>query len=213
MWYRPFCPLQLCECIGEGRFGTCWTAVNLDSGLKVCVKQIRKESLWTKFGQEVKHLFRCLHPNVVHAHDLVLNENGGLCLVMDYGGQSLRQWLYERKRVFTTDEVRSIMRQLLRGLAYLHDDRHLLHLDLSIDNVLLDEAGRVKIADFGNAMTVRAAAAPAAVTAPLPAAALHYRSPELLLGATTVTAAAEHVGGRLHTGRASTASARLCRLQ
>ena len=45
--------------------------------------------------------------------------------------------------------VGRIAGQVLRGLVYLHKDRHLLHRDLKPSNILINARGEVKISDFG----------------------------------------------------------------
>lgn len=50
--------------------------------------------------------------------------------------------------------VRALFRQALRGVAALHA-AGVAHLDLSLENVLLTDAGVVKIADFGHAVRVQ----------------------------------------------------------
>ncbi|GFZ08958.1 protein kinase superfamily protein [Actinidia rufa] len=81
---------------------------------------------------------------------------------------------------FTLSQVKCYMHQLLSGLEHCHN-RHVLHRDIKGSNLLIDDGGVLKIADFGLAsffepnhkqpMTNRV------VT-------LWYRPPELLLGAT-----------------------------
>ena len=38
---------------------------------------------------------------------------------------------------------------MLRGLSYLHTERHIIHRDIKPSNILLNQQGQVKIADFG----------------------------------------------------------------
>jgi cyclin-dependent kinase 8/11 len=82
--------------------------------------------------------------------------------------------------------VRSVLWQLLRGVAYLHD-RHVMHRDLKPSNILImgpdnaREPGCVKIADFGLARSVRAPLRPLSENGVV--VTIWYRAPELLLGA------------------------------
>jgi len=80
---------------------------------------------------------------------------------------------------FLASEVKTLLRQLASGVAYLHD-RWILHRDLKTSNLLLDNRGRLKIADFGMARYV---GDPAPRLTQL-VVTLWYRAPELLLGAT-----------------------------
>jgi serine/threonine protein kinase len=70
------------------------------------------------------------------------------------------------------------MKQILEGVKYLHDN-NIVHRDLKIANILLNNKGEVKLADFGLARTM--------VNHPNMmytnrVVTLWYRAPELLLG-------------------------------
>jgi serine/threonine protein kinase len=77
-------------------------------------------------------------------------------------------------------QVKCYMQQLLRGLEHCHS-RHILHRDIKGSNLLIDNRGILKIADFGLASFFdpeqRHPLTSRVVT-------LWYRPPELLLGAT-----------------------------
>ena len=47
------------------------------------------------------------------------------------------------------NQVVVIAGQLLRGLAYIHDDMQVMHRDIKPGNMLLNSKGVVKISDFG----------------------------------------------------------------
>ena len=85
---------------------------------------------------------------------------------------------------FTTELNCSIMRQIMEGLAYCHD-RNFLHRDIKCSNILVNNKGQVKLADFGLArrygLPVRPMT-PRVVT-------LWYRAPELLFGSSEQTTA------------------------
>lgn len=81
---------------------------------------------------------------------------------------------------FLLSEVKRLLSQLTSGVAYLHD-HWILHRDLKTSNLLLNNRGRLKIADFGMARYV--GDPPPKLTQLV--VTLWYRSPELLLGART----------------------------
>ena len=82
---------------------------------------------------------------------------------------------------FLASEVKTLLQQLAAGVAYLHD-HWILHRDLKTSNLLLNNRGRLKIADFGMARYV-GDPPPRQLTQLV--VTLWYRAPELLLGAAT----------------------------
>jgi cell division cycle 2-like protein len=79
---------------------------------------------------------------------------------------------------FLTSEVKTLLQQLTSGVAYLHQN-WILHRDLKTSNLLLNNRGVLKIADFGMA---RYFGNPPPKMTQL-VVTLWYRAPELLLGA------------------------------
>jgi cell division cycle 2-like protein len=79
---------------------------------------------------------------------------------------------------FLASEVKTILRQLVSAVGFLHDHR-ILHRDLKTSNILLNNRGQLKLADFGMSRI-----APPSKEAPLTTlvVTLWYRAPELLLG-------------------------------
>ena len=80
---------------------------------------------------------------------------------------------------FEERHVASFMKQLLSALHHCHL-RHFLHRDLKCSNILLNNAGQVKLADFGLARLWQPELKERAYTNKV--ITLWYRPPELLLG-------------------------------
>lgn len=62
--------------------------------------------------------------------------------------------MLKSRTTLTEPEVRYYMRRLVSGLRYIHSQR-IIHRDLKLGNMLLDEAMELKIADFGLATRVQ----------------------------------------------------------
>ena len=97
-------------------------------------------------GNEVGILKSCNHPQIVRYHSFYQDESK-VSVVMDFC--QLGSLYNIRKMVtFTEPTMMYVAKSVLEGLAYLHS-MGLAHRDLKGHNILLDEKGVVKIADFG----------------------------------------------------------------
>ncbi|KDP33871.1 hypothetical protein JCGZ_07442 [Jatropha curcas] len=76
-------------------------------------------------------------------------DNGAISIILEYmDGGSLADLL---KKVKTIPEAHlaAICKQVLKGLLYLHHEKHIIHRDLKPSNLLINHRGEVKITDFG----------------------------------------------------------------
>ncbi|KAI8365444.1 kinase-like domain-containing protein [Choanephora cucurbitarum] len=93
-------------------------------------------------------------PHVVDTLDLVKDEKGRWCVVMEYcaGGDVFN--LLQEKPHLAPDDIACLFKQLLLGLQHLH---HLgiAHRDIKPENLVLTATGALKIADFGVAEVVQ----------------------------------------------------------
>nr|CAB3455263.1 unnamed protein product [Digitaria exilis] len=171
--------------IGQGTYSNVYKARDSLSGKIVALKKVRFDNLEPEsvrfMAREILILRRLNHPNVVKLDGLVTSRMScSLYLVFDYMVHDLAGLAASPDVKFTLPQVKCYVHQLLSGLEHCHN-RGVLHRDIKGSNLLLDNNGVLKIADFGLAsffdpdhkqpMTSRV------VT-------LWYRPPELLLGAT-----------------------------
>ena len=97
---------------------------------------------------------------------------------MDFLEHDLKDLLQDMHEPFSPSETKTLTLQICSAVDYLH--RHwILHRDLKTSNLLLNNRGEIKLADFGMA---RYTANPAPRLTQL-VVTLWYRAPELLLGA------------------------------
>ncbi|CAN6472218.1 unnamed protein product [Victoria cruziana] len=176
---------QKLDKIGQGTYSNVYKAKDLVTGEIVALKKVRFDNLEPEsvrfMAREILVLRRLDHPNVVKLEGLVTSRMScSLYLVFQYMEHDLAGLAACPGIEFTEPQVKCYVHQLLSGLEHCHN-RGVLHRDIKGSNLLLDNGGVLKIADFGLAcfynpdhlqpMTSRV------VT-------LWYRPPELLLGAT-----------------------------
>ncbi|KJK61330.1 Catalytic domain of the Serine/Threonine Kinase Cell Division Cycle 2-like 1 [Aspergillus parasiticus SU-1] len=102
----------------------------------------------------------------------------GVFLVMDFLEHDLKTLLDDMREPFLPSEIKTLLSQVLSGLDFLHS-QWIMHRDLKTSNLLMNNRGEIKIADFGMA---RYYGDPPPKLTQL-VVTLWYRSPELLLGA------------------------------
>ena len=121
------------------------------------------------------------HENIVSLHDVIHTENK-LMLVFEYMDKDLKKFMDSRGNGGSLDfiTIKSFMHQLLQGIAFCHENR-VLHRDLKPQNLLINNKGQLKLADFGLA---RAFGIPVN-TFSNEVVTLWYRAPDVLLGSRT----------------------------
>jgi len=131
-----------------GSFGKVRLAVHKLTSQRCAVKQISRSSLASSMlTREIHHHRRLHHPNVLQLFEVVATENN-IWLVSELcAGGELFDYLVEKGRLAET-EAKRIFGQLCLGVGYIHR-QGVVHRDLKLENVLLDERCNVKIADFG----------------------------------------------------------------
>ncbi|PWN24966.1 Pkinase-domain-containing protein [Jaminaea rosea] len=180
--------------VGEGTYGQVFKARSETTGVLVALKKIRMESEKDGFPitamREIKLLQMLRHPNVVRLHEMMTTMStsasgrpgaGAVYMVFEYMEHDLNGVLHHPSVQFSAAHLKSLAKQLLEGLDYLHD-KAVLHRDLKGSNILLNNAGLLKLADFGLARLYAKRRTDADYTNRV--VTLWYRPPELLLGTT-----------------------------
>ncbi|RLV88729.1 hypothetical protein DV515_00015346 [Chloebia gouldiae] len=167
--------------LGEGTYATVFKGRSKLTENLVALKEIRlehEEGAPCTAIREVSLLKNLKHANIVTLHDIIHTERC-LTLVFEYLDNDLKQYLENCGNLMSVHNVKIFMFQLLRGLAYCHG-RKILHRDLKPQNLLINERGELKLADFGLA---RAKSVPTK-TYSNEVVTLWYRPPDVLLGST-----------------------------
>ena len=146
-----FPQLEILECIGRGGMGVVYKArqktLNRLVALKLLAPEQKKDAAFAeRFAHEARALAALNHPNIVTVYDF--GETGGFFyLLMEFvDGVNLRQAM--RGSHLTPEQALTIVPPICEALQYAHE-HGIVHRDIKPENLLLDKAGRVKIADFG----------------------------------------------------------------
>jgi len=169
--------------VGEGTFGKVYKAQNTITKLHVALKRIRMESEKDGFPvtamREIKLLQSLRHANVVQLYEMMVS-NGSVYMVFEYMDHDLTGVLSQTQFSFTDAHLKSLCHQMLAGLAYLHH-KGVIHRDIKGSNILINNRGELKLADFGLARFYQKRRCTDYTNRVI---TLWYRPPELLFGAT-----------------------------
>ena len=136
--------------VGEGSFGKVYKGRRKYCGQVVALKFIPKGGRSQKelkvLRQEIEILRTLQHENIVLMLDYFETADQ-MCVVTEFAQGELFEVL-EDDRSLPEEEVRSIARQLVHALHYLHSHR-IIHRDMKPQNILLGADSRVMLCDFG----------------------------------------------------------------
>ena len=109
---------------------------------------------------EITLLKQIDHPNIIKLKEIIVSRpnkrnlyRGSTFLVFEYMDHDFAG-LFKMKSKFSLPEIKCIIRQLLEGVCYLHRNK-ILHRDIKSANILLNDEGDVKLADFGLGRKIR----------------------------------------------------------
>ncbi|KAG0125621.1 kinase-like domain-containing protein [Tuber indicum] len=169
--------------IEEGSYGVVSRARDSRTGEIVALKRLKLERETDGFPitslREIQTLMAARHENVVNLREVVV---GGtlkdVFIVMDFIEHDLKTLSEDMQEPFLQSEVKTLMLQLVSATALMHS-RWIVHRDLKTSNLLMNNRGQIKVADFGLARYTGDPMPPLTQLV----VTLWYRSPELLLGA------------------------------
>ncbi|XP_059442320.1 protein IMPAIRED IN BABA-INDUCED STERILITY 1-like isoform X2 [Corylus avellana] len=173
------------EKIGQGTYSSVFRARDMETGRLVALKKVRFDNFEPEsvrfMAREIMILRRLDHPNIIKLEGLITSRlSCSIYLVFEYMEHDITGLLSCPDIKFSESQIKCYMKQLLSGLEHCHS-RGVMHRDIKGSNLLVNNEGILKVADFGLANFYssgnRQPLTSRVVT-------LWYRPPELLLGST-----------------------------
>ncbi|XP_058489786.1 mitogen-activated protein kinase kinase kinase kinase 5-like isoform X1 [Solea solea] len=135
--------------VGGGTYGEVYKARNKQNGELAAIKVIKMEPEddFSIIQQEIVIVKSCKHPNIVAYYGSYIRANK-LWICMEFCGGGSLQDIYHVTGSLSEPQIAYICREMLQGLDYLHAQKK-IHRDIKGANILLNDLGEVKLADFG----------------------------------------------------------------
>ena len=140
--------------IGKGGFGLVWKVIHKKTQKVYCIKVIEKagiiqQKLEAQMNREIEIMYILNHPHCLrlknHFED---DQNFYLVMPLAHKGQLYR--VLRKFRKFDERTAAQILRETISALQYLHSFKPpIIHRDIKPENLLLNNGGRVLLADFG----------------------------------------------------------------
>ncbi|KAI5968882.1 BUR1 [Candida margitis] len=204
---------EIIKKLGQGTFGVVQKARDRPTGEIVAIKQLLNHSAKEGFPitamREITILKQLHHHNILNIKELIFEEaevtnpadvvtqRGSFYTVSPYMTSDLVGILENPDVKLQLNQIKCIMTQLLEGTQYIHE-QNFLHRDIKAANILIDNTGVLKIADFGLARLYhgeipRLGMGPGGGEKAYTALVVTrwYRPPELLLGERKYTTAVD----------------------
>lgn len=140
--------------IGHGNFGAVYYGKNVKTSEIVAIKMMnyggkQSSEKWLEIQKELKFIKELNHRHCISYKGCFIKDHVAW-LVMEYCLGSASDLLEVHKKPLAENEIATIMRDSLDGLAYIHSKSY-IHRDIKAGNILLTDTGTVKLADFGSA--------------------------------------------------------------
>ena len=140
--------------IGKGGFGLVWKVTHKKTQKVYCIKVIEKsgiiqQKLVNQMNREIEIMYILNHPHCLrlknHFED---DQNFYLVMPLAHKGQLYR--VLRKFKKFDERTAAQILRETISALQYLHSFKPpIIHRDIKPENLLLNNGGRVLLADFG----------------------------------------------------------------
>ncbi len=174
---------EIMEKIGDGGMALVYKAKCHLLNRFVAVKILRPEfvsddDFVKKFESESQSAASLSNPNIVNIYDVGMDDDLHYIVMELVKGVTLKTYIRRHQGFIPNDEIVEISKQIALGLEHAHANG-IIHRDIKPHNIMINEDGIVKVADFGIA---RAVTSSTIVNANEALGSVHYVSPEQARG-------------------------------
>ncbi|XP_047336089.1 G-type lectin S-receptor-like serine/threonine-protein kinase At1g11410 [Impatiens glandulifera] len=142
--------------LGQGGFGPVYKG-RLSDGMEIAVKRLAKSSKQgiEEFKNEVSLIAKLQHRNLVKLLGCCVEHHEKVLIYEFLPNKSLDSFIFDKDKCsqLNWEKRFNIILGIAKGMLYLHQDSRLkiIHRDLKVSNILLDDGLNPKISDFGMA--------------------------------------------------------------
>jgi serine/threonine protein kinase len=133
--------------IGQGTFAKVYEVERVDNKTRYAVKVIPK-ILMKETQIEMDLISHFDHPSLLKFHE-VLSDNKYEYLITELLPNGTLLHYLNQHSAFTERDGRILFKNILDGLCYLHEMIGVAHLDLKLENIMIDSNSHARIIDFG----------------------------------------------------------------
>ncbi|KII65416.1 Serine/threonine-protein kinase PLK1 [Thelohanellus kitauei] len=143
--------------LGKGGFAKCYEVVDPDTNKVYACKIVSKSQLLKqhqkdKMASEIKIHKSMDHPNIVKFHSY-FEDKLNVYIILELCAKRTLLELHKRRKCLTDPEVRYYLHQIVLACKYMHDN-FVIHRDLKLGNLFLDDNLHIKVGDFGLAARI-----------------------------------------------------------
>ena len=150
---------KILEQLGEGGMAIVYNAFDTELEREVAIKMLKYEIATSgdfkqRFKQEAKIIAGLKHPNILHVIETISDYSTEFIVMEKLDGYELNYYL-KHQGVFSGEQTSSIIHQVAMALEHANSDLSggIIHRDVKLSNIVLDDRGHVKLMDFGIATT------------------------------------------------------------
>ena len=140
--------------IGKGGFGLVWKVIHKKTQKVYCIKVIKKDGivqqkLVDQMNREIEIMYILNNPHCLRLKNH-FEDDTNFYLVMPLASKGQLYRVLKKFRKFDERTAAQILRETISALQYLHSFKPpIIHRDIKPENLLLNEGGRILLADYG----------------------------------------------------------------